>query len=117
MPSNTHNRLVHLICRDSPVDVQLHNRLIKFILGCKNSKNMNVKMCAALVLDGRKSCVGSSWNFIKNKYDNLSETYSFNNDESEDNLVKAGAIRDFLCLKNDINDEHLQDIISILCTE
>lgn len=115
VPSNTHNKLIHLICNDIPVEAQLHKRFIKFIISCSNHKNNNVSMSTAQVLRGSKSAVGRSWMHMNKQY-NCFMQRNIGNDDLEENLMTAGIIRDFLFMKNHLHDEQLNYIISDLCT-
>ncbi len=55
LPYTTHNRLLHIICNDIPVDLQLHKRFVTFFIKALNSNNTSVKLCAKLAFNGSRS--------------------------------------------------------------
>eukprot|EP00920_Eleutheroschizon_duboscqi_P024080 GHVT01059809.1.p1 GENE.GHVT01059809.1~~GHVT01059809.1.p1 ORF type:complete len:557 (-),score=-38.71 GHVT01059809.1:104-1774(-) len=70
VPYNTHCALLPYICRDLPVDTQIHSRTLKFLNNIfKCSKNNNcVKTALNLMLDGSKSSISNSVSLLCKKY-------------------------------------------------
>ena len=55
LPYNTHNNLLHLISKDQPMDVQLHPRIMKYVMSNLKSINSLVRLSTKLCMSGRKS--------------------------------------------------------------
>ena len=51
VPYKTHSGLVHLLCDDEDVDVQLHCRQLKVIKNCLNSENTIIRLCGQLAIN------------------------------------------------------------------
>ena len=62
--NRTHLNLVHLLCADVDIDVQLHRRQLKFLQNCQSSPNSIVRLYYNLVLNGSKSDVSCSLNSL-----------------------------------------------------
>jgi hypothetical protein len=60
LPYRTHRRHVHMICKDLPVDFQMHMRFIKFVNVCMESPNNLVKTLFRTARHNFKSTVCSS---------------------------------------------------------
>jgi len=52
LPYSCHSRLLHVICEDAPIDVQLYRRFLNFFLSLSHSRNSLVKAGFRLVLEG-----------------------------------------------------------------
>ena len=123
LPTRTHCQLLHHICQDSPIDVQLANRFIKFFTCAYNSQNEGVALCAKLALYGSRSNVSDSINFICTKF-SLDKYHCFDNvaalciDYASDDAVlqTAATICDFIGYRESNNSPDLTDIINYLCT-
>ena len=129
VPSRTHNVLLPLIVNDAPVEAQLHKRFIKFFHKALRSGNDCTRTCAQLALNTSHSSVSNSVHFLCQLYQipvssllksplNVAINCIFSNQPDDTDLVKAGAILDFLsmrqnCDKNDFCN--LSDIINHLC--
>ena len=68
LPYRTHNVLLPLICRDLPVEIQLHKRFVKFFHKILHSENSIVYTCGLVALGGSCSAVCNSLNFVASKY-------------------------------------------------
>ena len=64
LPNTTHNRLLHLICNDINVDVQLYCRVLKFLVSCSKNPSDNVQICFKLAQGGSISAMSKSWGHI-----------------------------------------------------
>ena len=64
----THSALLHCICLDNAIDVQLHKQVVKVISNGLRSKNKVTQLCANLANNGSTPYVCSSVNFICTKY-------------------------------------------------
>ena len=125
LPYKTHSNLVHLICNDVDIDVQLHRRLLKFINSCVNSKNK--KLCCTLALQGSGSNVSDSINFLASTYKfdkyNMPSVIKCNiyGVHTAINIQNASVIKDFIAMREDIDiatidKQNLTSIIDFLCT-
>ena len=117
----THCDLLHVICYDYPLDVQLHNRFIRFFQSCYKSDSACVRMCSNLALKGSRSDVCDSLTRICFKYKiNRSSIPSFCDDisdgcTSQDVLQRGALIHDLLLYNFDNNDSKVKHIIDDLC--
>ena len=68
LPWRAHSKLLPVICRDMPVDAQIHSRFLNFFRSIYLSDNTILRTCCKLVLNGSMSTVCNSINFICNKY-------------------------------------------------
>ena len=75
IPYNSHCNLLHFICDDLPVEVQMHKRFVKFFHKILNSDNCLVHACGVLALEGSRSPACNSLNAILPQY-NLNK-YTF----------------------------------------
>ena len=121
----THSSLLHLICLDCPIDVQLHLRFIKFFQNCLQSDNIYIKICTKLVIHGSRSDVCNSLTFICNKYNlnryelqcNIAQIRCNQTCSGSDiDLQKAALIRDLKDYNFCHFDQNVNDIIFDLCT-
>ena len=124
--NRTHSNLIHLLCADVDIDVQLHRRQLKFLQNCQSSPNSIVRLCYNLVLRGSKSDVSCSLNYLSSQYSlDKYQLYCYNRMEcfkvpSEQDIAIAGTINDFIemrdcallpdCDKNNIS--HIIDFLS-----
>ena len=113
IPQTTHCQLLHQICNDLPVNVQLYKRFIKFILKALESTNECIKICAMSALNGSCTSSSNNINFIAqclsmNKYelcklpvDKCVKIMHRHYDISENNAMVSSQIRDLLTFKRD----------------
>jgi len=110
LPGRTHSILLPLICHDLPFIIQLCKRSLKFIHNALHSDNLCLSMCARLALNGSRSSMCNSINYIASimhisKYDmvtknipilfrQLCDTYQPN----DDNVLKAAQVTDLIYL-------------------
>ena len=64
----SHGAYLPMLVNDIPVEGQLHKRVIKFMNNLHKSENSFTKLCLKLALNGSRSNVSRSFNFIKKKY-------------------------------------------------
>ena len=64
LPYRTHSNLLHVICDDYPIHVQLCKRFAIFFMQCLNSPNSIVRLCAMLALGGSASYASSNLSFL-----------------------------------------------------
>ena len=129
--NKTHNHLLHLLCDDAPVDVQLHKRFMKFFHKAINSTNFYTNLCARLALNGSHSAVANSLTFVSFKYQlykyrmsgqSLHDVLNQVNYQIDDShLSTAGAILDFINLRDKLTTTSgdkikIDEIILNLCT-
>ena len=60
--------MMPMLVNDIPVEGQLHKRVIKFMNNLHKSENSVTKLCLKLALNGSRSNVSRSFNFLKKKY-------------------------------------------------
>ena len=58
----------YYICKDGPIDTQLHRRFLKFILSITNSSNSNVKFLSKHVINGSLSSTCDSLSYVSYLY-------------------------------------------------
>ena len=125
VPYRTHSDLVHLLCGDEDVDVQLHCRQLKFIKNCIKSENSIVSLCSQLAINGSKSDVSCSINHICNVYNlnkhNLQMSSKCSKLYQEEKVQQAGVIRDLMCMREDIllateDKSNVSELVEFLCT-
>lgn len=69
VPYRAHSNLLHFISNCLPIDVQLYNRLLKFINSTLISENSLVQLCNKLIVNGSSSsAVSNSISHICNRY-------------------------------------------------
>ena len=124
IPYQTHCRLLHLICNDFPVNVQLFFRFLNFITSCHASKSKCVFICIKTAVAGSKSKVSNSLSYMCNKlsisrYDEKFELVKIKDKcITETNIcdnIKAGIIHDFLLLYRHTKDDNLMDLTRDIC--
>ena len=105
LPQRTHSRLLPQIVGDKPIEVQLHNRVVKFLASMYESDNSLLKLSVKLCLQGSCSSACNSYVHIKDKYklrNGLSDYRKIVNTKhqignSDEFLV--GHIKDLLCMR------------------
>ena len=137
LPYRTHNNLLHLISEDQPIDVQVHPRIMNYVMSNLKSTNSLVRLSTKLCMLGSKSftCKSinrimsiyglnkfqvsnyDSWITMKNTIINVSESKV--KDESR---KAAGNVIDLLTMReNSTNYEfsldELNDMLNYVCTE
>ena len=55
LPYRTHNNLLHLISKDQPIVVQLHPRIMKYVMSNLKSTNSLVRLSTKLCMSGSNS--------------------------------------------------------------
>ena len=123
LPYKTHCSLLHLICDDLSVNVQLYIRCINFVKTCVNSKMASVKMCCNIAMKGSNSALCNSVSHVCHKLDikDIREVSipalkcRESMKENEQNKQKAGLIRDFIEFNEDLNDIDVKHIIEDIC--
>ena len=68
LPYITHNNLLHLISKDQPMDVQLHPRIMKYVMSNLKSINSLARLSTKLCMPGSKSFTCRSINHIMSIY-------------------------------------------------
>lgn len=133
LPYRTHCSLLHLICQDTTIEVQLHKRFLNFFKSIIESSNTCMQIMGQVTLRGSCSATSNSLTYICQQY-GLSKytdikTKFINKicnvtDNGNSDAVVAGTIRDF-CNMRYRHTYHapcqdtvleLTDIIAFLCT-
>lgn len=104
LPYRTHSDLLHLICQDYPIHVQIYRRFIKFIKHMSECNNNLVRVCYEQIIDGSGSAVSNSLSTVAHFYNvgrgHLSEMESSNEPyfetETDENISLATAINELL---------------------
>ena len=136
VPYRTHNNLLHLISKYQPIDVQLHLRIMKYVMSNLKSTNSLVRLSTQLCMSGRKSFTCKSINHFMSIY-GLSK-FQVNNynswitikkkiNVSESNLKDesrkaAGNIIDLMTMRENCDNyefshDELNDMSKNVCTE
>ena len=68
LPLRAHNVLLNLICDDFKIETQLHKRIVKLIHSIVTSKNECVNICGKMSLNGSRSNLVNSINYICYRY-------------------------------------------------
>ena len=125
IPNTTHNRLLHLICNDVNVQLQLQCRMLNFLLSCSKSKSAPVHLCLQLALNGSRSSMSRSWFYVCRvvKMDrdvhkiNINRIKAhFSKSQPSEDLIASGLIHDLLCLYTESRDTDIIDLVSMICT-
>ena len=114
-----------MLCADVDIDVQLHRRQLKFLQNCQSSPNSIVRLWYNLVLNGSKSDVSCSLNYLRSQYSlDKYHPYCYNRIEcfkvpSEQDIALAGTIKDFIetrdcTLLPDCDKNNISQIIDFL---
>jgi retron-type reverse transcriptase len=64
LPLRTHSKLLHLICDDYKIEMQLYSRFAKFFRNAANSRNQNISVCAMMALNGSGSRISNSLSVV-----------------------------------------------------
>jgi len=132
--NRTHCNLLHLLCNDLPVDIQIHKRFLKFFHSAINNPNIYTSTCARLAMFGSRSATANSLNHVTNIYClskfNICHMSLRKITKVLDNFCKynasdlrsAGIIRDFLQLRDNpltskLDKISIQYIVNQICTE
>ena len=135
VPYNTHSILLPIICSDLPIECQLHKRVMKFFICLAKSNNIYNNLALQLIVEGSKSRMSNSLNYICYKYGickydlsnvQLSQlTYVmkhlFSTNVDVDTLVYADVIIDMLSFidQNKFNiftPTQTRELLSFACT-
>ena len=118
----THCELLTTIIDDCPVDVQLHNRFLRFFQSCCSSDNKCVKLCSKLVLCGSRSDVSDSLTYLCCRYHiDREKVVTFRGNLAkyvqvqEDLSIKGGLVHDLLQYNYDNCDDNVKILIDELC--
>lgn len=68
LPYRCHSNLLHLICDDLNIEIQLHKRFLKFFHNLYHSENTILNYLAKLVVAGSRSATCNSFNYILSAY-------------------------------------------------
>ena len=137
LPYRTHSNLLHLISKDQSVDVQLHLRIMKYVMSNLKSTNSLVRLSTQLCMSGSKSLKCKSINHImsiyglskfqvnnydsritiKNKIINVSES-----NVKDESRKAAGNIIDLMTMRENCDNyefshDELDDMLKNVCTE
>ena len=124
LPYRTHCNLLPLIAGCAPVEVQILNRIVKFICSGIKSDNTVLKVLSTLALNGSMSNVSKSCTYIMAKYGLSSSAFHvysnslfhqlfqnvYREDLSEDLLANASLIRDVLGSRETVSSGSLLDL-------
>jgi hypothetical protein len=118
----SHRCLLNLVCLDETIEVQMCNRFLRFFHTAFTSDNTHVKLACQMALNGSGSSICNSINHICSKF--TFSKHIFNQDvitlihstPDEGDLMTAGAIRDFISIRNVEQSDHVDSIVQILCT-
>ena len=69
LPYRTHNNLLRLISKDQPIVVQLHPRIMKYVMSNLKSTNSLVRISTKLCMSGSKSFTYKRIKHIMSIYD------------------------------------------------
>lgn len=125
LPCNAHSVLLHLICNDMPVNLQLHVRFVEFMKSCLSSNNKIVQMCGKLALCDSKSTANSSWKHVCDLWNmeqdindiTIHEMRKANVvNESMDQLIMSGLLRDLLLYNENSDDPNIAALIQEVST-
>lgn len=135
LPDHTHCNLLPSIAECMPIQVQLINRMTRFISSCLSDNNRTVQLLSQLALRGSGSNMSKSINFIMSKYrmDPLCFTSEVNmytekfrkayyTEVNEKLRVETSLIRDILADLHDadftfLSKEELQSMLFYTCTK
>ena len=119
-----HSRLLHLLCDDVPVDIQIHRRFVKFFTSCYQSSNKLLALASKLVLNGSRSGTCNSLNYVcytynLDKFSLVDHPTYIDHTVNDADLQLVYRIQDFLHLRFWLCGEYhqLSDIINYLCCE
>ena len=130
VPYTTHCDMLHLLVQDKPIECQLILRAVKFYQAIIKSDNTIVQVCGQLALNGSRSKVSNSINYIAykcslSKYDimyhkKIGELKCIlETTECEDNCIRCGNVLD-LFLKQEqkgfFTESEIKYMIDFLCT-
>ena len=125
VPYNTHCDLLHLICDDHPIDLQLHLRFIKFFMAGRASESENIRTYVRLAYEGSHSTMSKSWAHMCKTWNITRSTNKVDlhrirdlswKKEKSHNISRATTIYDFLQMNDQNYDSQLLDLINELCT-
>ena len=137
LPYRTHNNLLHLISKDQPIDVQLHLRIMKYVMSSLKSTNSLLRLSTQLCMSGSKLFTCKSINHIMSIY-GLSKFQVNNYDScitikkkiinaSESNVKDesrkaAGNVIDLMTMRENCDNfefshDELNDMLKYVCTE
>jgi hypothetical protein len=133
IPYTTHNDLLHLICNDNPINVQLHLRVLKFITNSCQSRNTLVSLCIRLAMNGSGSHTGNSITQLCYQY-KVSRDIIFQCKnkaiinqvtckavDSDENKALASVIIDLMSFRDNIltsplNKPEIEQLLEYVCT-
>ena len=124
LPYTTHNNLLNHVCNEECIDVQIHKRFVVFFLSLLKTENKYVKCCVNMALNGSRSKLCNSLNYIAYKYKINKEQISKNvvcSVYREDDIMKAGNIIDLCHIRDTRSTEfstiEINYMLNYLCTD
>ena len=76
LPYRTHKHILYEICKESPIEYQVANRISKFIFSVTNSSNRLVASCALQMLNGSRSNLSNSLSVISHTFKRPRNSFS-----------------------------------------
>ena len=121
IPYATHSRYLNDICRDVPMDFQLHSRLLNFITSSKQSNNTILATCMKLAISGSRSSMSDSISLICDLYNLNRYELPLRLPRTSEPSWQSVAIRDFASLRDSVpmsseDFANIQQIISYIAT-
>jgi hypothetical protein len=89
LPQRTRCHLLHLICQDKSVEMQLHKRFLNFFSKIILSHNDSVRLMGKMVIGGSRSATSNSVNCLCHKYLNLNKYNDFLHGTQMAELLKS----------------------------
>ena len=133
--NRSHGKYLSKIVDENQVDVQIHLRILTFMLQIKDSSNPILRLCSKLVFNGSNSDVCKSLNFILWKYGiadfkvkeityftvrNIINGFVGNNYSEEDYLCVSN-IKDLLVLRenkqNNFSNDDVMQMLEYFCVK
>ena len=125
VPYTTHCRLLHRICDDYPVEVQLVSRCVQFIHNTWKNNNQISSLCIRLALAGSRSNIANTMSLVssmanvpRHKLTLLTPNAFKRRQPHSEPADDVRVIRDILSKSVTLlTDEELQLILNVLCTD
>ena len=125
LPPRTHSIYISHILDDLPIETQLHKRFLKFLNSVLLNDNALLVLCGKLSINGSKSNVCNSFNFICHKYNIKNKMSMFSNfglmsevsnQLSEPDQINISNIKDILYIRDSMSTNfskcELNDLIN-----
>jgi hypothetical protein len=135
IPLQSHCNYLHEICNDIPVELQLFQRVIKFVNTLLMGTNNLIKTCGHIAVNGSNSILCRNINQISNtlkfsKYtlgtkmfnsSSYIKKYLHCNKLSQNSLMTIGNIKDLLIMRDQhsgyFNNNEIGTMLNLLCCE